>query len=65
MILRKKDNQISFLHVYHHSSIFIIWWIVMSYMPGGQCKLCYSTTESSIATTFKTHLFILSKDYVF
>lgn len=36
MILRKKDNQVSFLHVYHHSSILFIWWIVMSYMPGGQ-----------------------------
>ncbi|XP_071138920.1 very long chain fatty acid elongase 5-like isoform X2 [Mytilus edulis] len=36
MIMRKKDNQITYLHVYHHSSILIVWWIVMTYMPGGQ-----------------------------
>ena len=36
-ILRKKDNQISFLHVYHHASMFPIWWIGVKWVPGGQC----------------------------
>ncbi|KAG9335232.1 hypothetical protein JZ751_005478 [Albula glossodonta] len=26
-ILRKKLNQVSFLHVYHHCTMFILWWI--------------------------------------
>nr|AGW22128.1 elongase of very long-chain fatty acids-like protein [Mimachlamys nobilis] len=36
MVLRKKNDQITFLHVYHHSSMFNIWWWVTTYLPGGQ-----------------------------
>jgi len=35
MVLKKNDRQISFLHVYHHVSIFSIWWVVIFYGPGG------------------------------
>jgi len=35
MILKKNDRQVSFLHVYHHVTIFIIWWIVVFFGPGG------------------------------
>jgi len=35
MILKKNDRQISFLHVYHHATIFPIWNIVVSLAPGG------------------------------
>jgi len=35
MALKQNFHQISFLHVYHHSSIFVIWWIVVTYAPGG------------------------------
>lgn len=35
MALKKNYRQITFLHVYHHSSIFVIWWFIMSYTPGG------------------------------
>lgn len=35
-ILRKKDAQISFLHVYHHATMFPIWWIGVKWVPGGQ-----------------------------
>jgi elongation of very long chain fatty acids protein 4 len=35
-ILRKKDSQISFLHVYHHATMFPIWWIGARWVPGGQ-----------------------------
>lgn len=35
MCLKRNFRQITFLHVYHHSSIFIIWWFIMSYVPGG------------------------------
>ncbi|XP_046860862.1 elongation of very long chain fatty acids protein 4-like [Xenia sp. Carnegie-2017] len=34
-ILRKKDNQITYLHVYHHTSIVALWWIGIKWVPGG------------------------------
>nr|XP_046188849.1 elongation of very long chain fatty acids protein 4-like [Oncorhynchus gorbuscha] len=35
-ILRKKFNQVSFLHVYHHCSMFTLWWIGIKWVAGGQ-----------------------------
>ncbi|MES1914469.1 MAG: hypothetical protein MHM6MM_006533 [Cercozoa sp. M6MM] len=36
MALKKNFHQISFLHVYHHSSIFFVWWMVVFFAPGGE-----------------------------
>ncbi|XP_032221880.2 elongation of very long chain fatty acids protein 4 isoform X2 [Nematostella vectensis] len=35
-ILRKKNNQISFLHVYHHFSMVCLWWVGIKWVAGGQ-----------------------------
>mmetsp|Transcript_32447 Transcript_32447/g.55291 ORF Transcript_32447/g.55291 Transcript_32447/m.55291 type:complete len:355 (-) Transcript_32447:171-1235(-) len=35
MILRGKMDQVSFLHIYHHTTIAWAWWIAMTYSPGG------------------------------
>eukprot|EP00662_Eupelagonemidae_sp_cell21_P003646 gene3646-13026_t len=35
MVLRKKFNQVSFLHVYHHSSISVVVWSYLRYSGGG------------------------------
>lgn len=35
MVLRKKTSQITFLHVFHHTFIVVLWWIVAAYLPGG------------------------------
>jgi len=35
-ILRKKDDQVTFLHVYHHSTMIINWWMAAKYVPVGQ-----------------------------
>jgi len=35
MALKKNNRQITFLHVYHHASIFVLWWIITYYSPGG------------------------------
>lgn len=32
-ILRKKDNQVSFLHVYHHSILVTATWVYLKYTP--------------------------------
>lgn len=37
-VLRKKNNQISFLHVYHHSTMPLLWWTGVKFVPGGECK---------------------------
>ncbi|GJQ76025.1 hypothetical protein Trydic_g18078 [Trypoxylus dichotomus] len=35
-VLRKKWNQLSFLHIYHHSSMIFNWYLGVLYLPGGQ-----------------------------
>jgi len=39
MILRKSFEQVSFLHVYHHATIFLIWWLNVRYSPSGDAYL--------------------------
>ena len=36
MVLRKKNSQITFLHVFHHASMLNIWWFCLRLIPGGQ-----------------------------
>ncbi|XP_063701989.1 very long chain fatty acid elongase 7-like [Culicoides brevitarsis] len=38
-VLRKKDNQVSFLHIVHHGGMPIFAWYVTKYIPGGQIML--------------------------
>nr|XP_014354043.1 PREDICTED: elongation of very long chain fatty acids protein 4-like isoform X2 [Latimeria chalumnae] len=35
-ILRKKFSQVTFLHVYHHATMILNWWLGIKYIPGGQ-----------------------------
>lgn len=37
-ILRKKNNQLTFLHVYHHGTMIFNWWAGIKYVAGGQCE---------------------------
>lgn len=34
-VVRKKNNQISFLHVYHHVSMLVLQWLLVKFVPGG------------------------------
>lgn len=36
-VMRKKDRQISFLHLYHHVTTLYITWISVKYFAGGMC----------------------------
>ncbi|XP_035167951.1 potassium voltage-gated channel subfamily A member 1 isoform X3 [Oxyura jamaicensis] len=36
VILHKKQEQVTFLHVYHHSTMLFNWWSGVKYVPGGQ-----------------------------
>ncbi|CAL8395698.1 unnamed protein product [Boreogadus saida] len=35
-ILRKKNNQLTFLHIYHHGTMIFNWWAGVKYLAGGQ-----------------------------
>ena len=35
-VLRKKNKQVSFLHVYHHSIMPFTWWFGVKFAAGGQ-----------------------------
>lgn len=46
MVLRKKDSQITFLHVFHHVSMLNIWWFSVKLIPGGQSW--FATSSNSL-----------------
>ncbi|RUS76900.1 hypothetical protein EGW08_015339 [Elysia chlorotica] len=35
-VLRKKNNQITFLHVFHHSTMPLLWWMCTRFVGGGE-----------------------------
>lgn len=39
MIIQMNYNQISFLHVYHHMSIILVWYFIVKVEPGGDAYL--------------------------
>ena len=60
-ILRKKNNQISFLHVYHHATMFPLWWIGVKWVAGGQCTISHSFYSNKYS---KVHLLYFSDVFV-
>lgn len=38
-VLRRKLNQISFLHIYHHTGMVLLIWACITYLPGGHGTL--------------------------
>ncbi|GAB6022955.1 hypothetical protein CHUAL_007045 [Chamberlinius hualienensis] len=39
IVLRRKDNQLSFLHVYHHSTMTLVTWTILRWVPSGSVAL--------------------------
>lgn len=39
LVWKKKSNQLTFLHLYHHSTIIPATWIGVKFAPGGTSKL--------------------------
>mmetsp|Transcript_150495 Transcript_150495/g.262981 ORF Transcript_150495/g.262981 Transcript_150495/m.262981 type:complete len:316 (-) Transcript_150495:2153-3100(-) len=54
MVLRRKFNQISFLHVYHHSLLTCAWWAVTAYAPGG---------DAYFGATYNSFIHVLMYSY--
>ena len=45
-VLRKKQSQISFLHVYHHTSTLFLSWVGVKYVGGGMVSFSYVLNHS-------------------
>uniref|UniRef100_A0A6B2LE85 Elongation of fatty acids protein n=1 Tax=Arcella intermedia TaxID=1963864 RepID=A0A6B2LE85_9EUKA len=58
MLFRKKDDQISFLHVYHHCSVIILWWIGARFVPGGDAA--FSAFQNSFVHAVMYTYYLLS-----
>eukprot|EP01120_Amphizonella_sp_Union-15-10_P010388 TRINITY_DN4141_c0_g2_i1.p1 TRINITY_DN4141_c0_g2~~TRINITY_DN4141_c0_g2_i1.p1 ORF type:complete len:268 (-),score=28.83 TRINITY_DN4141_c0_g2_i1:102-905(-) len=46
MVLRKKNDQITFLHIYHHAVTFSTWWIGIRFTAGGEAYV--SVVQNSL-----------------
>ena len=59
LVLRKKWQQLTFLHVYHHSTMFVLWWIGVKWVPGGSGNylICDSTAIVVSNSPFVTAFF--------
>jgi elongation of very long chain fatty acids protein 4 len=55
-ILRKKESQLTFLHIYHHSTMFCLWWIGVKYVAGG---------SSFLGAMFNCFVHVLMYSYYF
>lgn len=40
-VLRKKNNQITFLHVYHHAAMPFWYWLGAKFVPGGESTVLF------------------------
>ncbi|ODM91749.1 Elongation of very long chain fatty acids protein 4 [Orchesella cincta] len=56
-ILRKKNSQVTFLHVYHHGSMILNWWLAGKYFPGGQIFF-QCTCNSFVHVVMYTYYFL-------
>jgi len=59
-ILRKKNNQISFLHVYHHASMVLLTWVMVKFTPGAAAylgPLCNSFIHTVMYTYYMLSAF--------
>lgn len=58
MVLKRNVHQITVLHVYHHVSIAIIWWIIAHHAPGGDAY--FSAAMNSAVHVIMYFYYLLS-----
>ncbi|KAK9507358.1 hypothetical protein O3M35_007231 [Rhynocoris fuscipes] len=57
MVLRKKTEQISFLHVYHHTAMVVATWLATRYIAGGHCVF-FGTVNSFVHVIMYFYYFL-------
>lgn len=45
-VLRCKPQQLSFLHIYHHSTMPNLWWIGTKWVAGGSGRHCFTAVAN-------------------
>ncbi|XP_075983193.1 very long chain fatty acid elongase 5-like [Anticarsia gemmatalis] len=60
-VLRKKQNQVSFLHVYHHFGMVAVAWSIVKWVPGGHCTLLI-TLNCAVHTVMYTYYLLTAWD---
>jgi elongation of very long chain fatty acids protein 4 len=65
-VIRKKVDQLSFLHVYHHSTMFTFWWIGVKWVPSGSSKTRIFTliTKSDYLSTHTAFLPAMANSFI-
>ncbi|XP_043267026.1 elongation of very long chain fatty acids protein AAEL008004-like [Venturia canescens] len=58
-VLRKKQNQVSFLHVYHHAGMVFGGWAAVKYLPGGHVTFL-GLINSFVHVVMYTHYLVTS-----
>uniref|UniRef100_A0A0B6ZA56 Elongation of very long chain fatty acids protein n=1 Tax=Arion vulgaris TaxID=1028688 RepID=A0A0B6ZA56_9EUPU len=53
-ILRKKNSQITFLHVYHHATMTVFTWLGLKFLPGGT-NVIYPLINSFVHAVMYTY----------
>lgn len=61
-VLRKKDRQISFLHVYHHVSTFLLCWVGCKFMGGGMASFPIMPNSLVHIIMYTYYLFSINKN---
>lgn len=59
MILKKNSRQVTFLHLYHHGSIFVYCWLGVRHIPGADCYLA-ALLNSSVHVVMYSYYFSVS-----
>ncbi|XKL63697.1 hypothetical protein PGB90_006061 [Kerria lacca] len=58
-VLRKKQSQVTFLHVYHHTLVFCFGWFVTKFYPGGHIAF-FGTVNSFVHMVMYSYYLITS-----
>jgi len=63
-VLRKKEKQITFLHMYHHTVMPMVSWGATKYYPGGH-GIFVGTSEWTICNNFFIIFFLVVRFHCF
>lgn len=61
-VLRKKDKQATFLHIYHHLLIYFMSWIIVKYFAGGHVAF-FGTVNCFVHTIMYTYYLLTATIY--
>lgn len=64
-VMRKKQNQITFLHVYHHASVLLGAWLFLKYLPGESNRWTAIKHQSANARSINGLSDLLNLNYNF